>query len=60
MDILITIALVYFAYRGYQWYTNVYEEVNGPKWPREVHEDEFANTPPPANEDDYIDYEEVT
>jgi uncharacterized membrane protein YebE (DUF533 family) len=59
MDILITIALVYLAYRGYQWYTNIQKQVNGPKRPREVREDDFANTPQPGNEDDYIDYEEV-
>jgi len=61
MDILITIALVYLAYRGYQWYTNIQEQVNGPKQPREVREDEFAANPPPqpGSEDDYIDYEEI-
>lgn len=61
MDILITIALVYLAYRGYQWYTNIQNQVSGPGRHREVREDDFAANPPPqpGSEDDYIEYEEV-
>lgn len=61
MDILITIAVVYFAYRGYQWYTNIQNQVNGAGRPREVNEEDLAANPPPqpGSEDDYIDYEEI-
>ena len=61
MDILITVGLVYVAYRGYQWYTNIQNQVNGPGQPREVNEEDLAANPPPqpGSEDDYIDYEEI-
>lgn len=61
MDILITLGLVYAAYRGYQWYTNIQNQVDGPGRPRKVNEEELADNPPPqpGSEDDYIDYEEV-
>lgn len=61
MDFIITIGLLYLAYRGYQWYQRLQGEVRGDGKIREVREDElFDAAPPPATrEDDYIDYEEI-
>ena len=55
-DLLLTIALVYFAYRGYQWYTHMKNQVKGgPPPPRNL-----SDTPEPEDRsDDFIDYEEV-
>jgi hypothetical protein len=60
MDILITIALIYFAYRGYNWYTSMQEQLKG-SVPREVEDEEIVvnPSPGPGSEDDFIDYEEV-
>jgi len=62
MDIIITIALVYLAYRGYSWYTNMQKQVRGNDGIREVREEDFdinATPEQPGRESDYIDYEEV-
>lgn len=59
MDIIITIALVYLAYRGYSWYTGMQKQVQGGENLREVREEDFDNAPAPGREDDYIDYEEI-
>lgn len=63
MDVIITIALIYFAYRGYKWYQNIQAQaLGGTDKPREVDADmDFsdAGTPQPGDEDDYIEYEEV-
>jgi len=59
MDIIITIALVYLAYRGYSWYTNLQKQVRGADGIREVREEDFDAAPASGSEDDYIDYEEV-
>lgn len=56
MDLIITIALVYFAYRGYQWYTRMQDQVSQGPPPNP----NIDITPPEeAESDDYIDYEEV-
>ncbi|WP_420458716.1 hypothetical protein [Neolewinella sp.] len=53
-DLLLTIALIYFAYRGYQWYTHMKQQVKGgPPPPHNIDHSE------PEERDDYIDYEEV-
>ncbi|MBB4078788.1 uncharacterized membrane protein YebE (DUF533 family) [Lewinella aquimaris] len=55
MDFIFTIALIYFAYRGYRWYTHVQQQVRqGPKRPPNI-----DITPEEEERDDYIDYEEV-
>ena len=63
MDFIITIALIYFAYRGYQWYTNVQRQarMNGGGQPPEVDASEFDRPTgtQAGDENDYIDYEEV-
>jgi len=62
MDIIITIALVYLAYRGYTWYTNLQAQVRGGDDIREVREEDLninATPEQPGRESDYIDYEEV-
>lgn len=68
MDILITIGLVYLAYRGYSWYNALQEQVKSDKPLREVPEEDeedtlddisIKDTPQPLRDDDYIDYEEV-
>lgn len=63
MDILITIAVIYFAYRGYQWYQDLQAQaLGGSRKPPEVDADadmRDASVPQPGEEDDYIDYEEV-
>lgn len=62
-DLLLTIALLFFAYKGYQWYSNVQAQVRGADKPRTIHADEDLAKDPrqdqPGDEDDYIDYEEV-
>ena len=60
-DLLLTIALVYFAYRGYQWYARVQEQakVNGGTPLRELEEDQLDQHPQPGDENDYIEYEEM-
>ena len=63
MDFLFTLVLVYLAYRGYQWYQNVQAQVHGAQRPPEVDADaDFHHPaqPQPGDEDDYIDYEEVS
>jgi hypothetical protein len=60
MDILITIALIYLAYRGYSWYASLQEQIKG-STPREVEDEEIVinPNPQPGSEDDFIDYEEI-
>lgn len=59
MDILITLALVYLAYRGYNWYTTMQARIKNPDI-REVDDEAFVHpNPEPGAEDDYIDYEEI-
>jgi len=66
MDILITIGLVYVAYRGYSWYQHLQNQVKGPSEFREVRKEEEDDRPdvvitkaPKAGDDDYIEYEEI-
>lgn len=67
MDFLLTIALIYFAYRGYQWYTALQNQVRGGDGLREVPEEDdmplddltVTKRAEPLRDDDYIDYEEV-
>lgn len=63
MDLIITLALIYFAYRGYQWYSNVQEQVRqGPPPPRNVrpgHDEPIDVSPREDGDTDYIEYEEV-
>ncbi|NJC28251.1 hypothetical protein [Neolewinella antarctica] len=63
MDFLITIALIYFAYRGYQWYQATQAQVkSGGQQPPEVDADfdfDSPTRPQPGDENDYIDYEEI-
>lgn len=54
MDFLFTIALIYFAYRGYQWYTNTQKKVRQGPPP-----DPTIDITPDEEHDDYVDYEEV-
>ena len=61
MDFIITIALIYFAYRGYQWYGRLQEQVKaGPPPNPSVRRgfDEPIDVSP-DRDNDYIDYEEV-
>lgn len=53
MDLLITLGLIYLAYRGYRWYNNVQEQarVGGTRPP--------GQAPEGSAPDDYIDYEEI-
>ncbi|WP_168797663.1 hypothetical protein [Neolewinella litorea] len=54
MDFIFTIALIYFAYRGYQWYSRMQQQVGrGPKPHDKI------DITPDEERDDYIDYEEV-
>lgn len=52
MDLLLTLLLIYLAYRGYRWYSALQQQVqsgNGtPQDPIQA-----------GSEEDYIDYEEV-
>ncbi len=60
-DLFLTIALIYFAYRGYSWYTAVQARVQGGPGKEEVGEEEISikQSPAPGQEDDFIEYEEV-
>ena len=62
-DLLLTIAVIFLGYKGYQWYTNLQSQVKpGPEAPPEVDADaDFHDPahPQPGDENDYIDYEEV-
>jgi len=58
MDIIVTVAVIYLAYRGYSWYTATQERLRAESRPPIVDDSEFDQ----ANNDDdgdYIDYEEV-
>lgn len=53
MDLLLTLGLIYLAYRGYRWYNGLQQQVrSGDRDPNRVN-------PRDKREDDYIDYEEV-
>lgn len=53
MDLLLTLGLIYLAYRGYRWYDGMQQQVqSGDNDPDRV-------SPQEGREDDYIDYEEV-
>lgn len=54
MDFIFTIALIYFAYRGYQWYTNMQKQVKPGPPPNDK-----IDITPDEEHDDYVDYEEV-
>ncbi len=56
MDFIFTIALIYFAYRGYRWYQHLQAQV-GPG-PKRKPNDKIDITPEEEH-DDYVDYEEV-
>lgn len=57
MDLIITLLLVYVAYRGYRWYSRLQEGIApGPPPGRTI---DVTPPPPAAEDDDYIDYEEV-
>lgn len=53
MDLLLTLGLIYLAYRGYRWYSGLQNQVQaGDSYPE--------NDPiQKGREEDYIDYEEV-
>ena len=53
-DLLLTIALIWFAYRGYQWYQRMQTQVGPGRKPHDK-----IDITPPEERDDYIDYEEV-
>ena len=60
MDLIITFALLYLAYRGYQWYSAMQAQVNeGPPPPPRVDDDNIDISDYPDNDTDYIDYEEL-
>ena len=53
-DLLLTLALLYFGYRGYQWYSHMKNQVkSGPPPNRNI------DITPDEEHDDYVDYEEV-
>ncbi|WP_157976301.1 hypothetical protein [Lewinella sp. IMCC34191] len=54
-DLFLTIALIWFAYRGYQWYQRMQGQVGPGRKPH----DKLHDMPEPEDRDDYIDYEEV-
>lgn len=59
-DLLLTLALVYFGYRIYNWYSNQ-KSVGAPP-PRDTvrpGHDEPLDVTSTRSDDDYIDYEEV-
>lgn len=60
-DLFLTLALIYVAYRGYNWYTAVQARVQGGPGQQEVDEEEISinRNPATSREDDFIDYEEV-
>ncbi|MBC6996348.1 hypothetical protein QWY85_20035 [Neolewinella lacunae] len=60
MDTIITLLLIYAAYRGYKWYSAVQERVNaGPPPHPGVGDETNGKTNNRGREDDYIEYEEL-
>lgn len=63
MDIIVTIAVIYFGYRGYQWYQSVQDQVKagGQAPPKVEYDQDFHDPkqPQPGDDDDYIEYEEL-
>lgn len=55
-DLFLTLALIYFGYRAYNWYARMQQQVGrgnaDPDWVDSQREHR-------QNEDEYIDYEEV-
>ena len=62
-DLVVTIALIYFAYRAYGWYQSLRNQAGSGGVPlREVRTDERGEDPivtQPGDENDYIEYEEI-
>ena len=62
-DLLLTLVLVYAAYRAYQWYQGVQERAKQPGPPPPKVELDDRGTDPlatyPGDGDDYIEYEEI-
>jgi len=59
MDLLITLVLIYVAYRGYRWYANLQEQVNAGRNRDPFRVSGEPDTDQRRNDEDYIDYEEV-
>ena len=57
-DLVLTIFLIWAAYRGYQWYQRVQGKVGPGRRPHEKLHDRPGEAEP-EERDDYIDYEEV-
>ena len=58
-DLVLTIFLLWAAYRGYQWYQRVQGQVGPGRRPSDKLHDRPEAEPEPEERDDYIDYEEV-
>ncbi|MEL7159502.1 MAG: hypothetical protein AAFN92_01985 [Bacteroidota bacterium] len=58
MDIIVTVALIYLAYRGYSWYSATQERLRSESNPPIIDEREF-DRPTPDDDGEFIDYEEV-
>ncbi len=60
-DLFLTIALIYVAYRGYNWYTAIQARVQGGPGNQEVEDEEIiiTRTPKAGGDDDFIEYEEI-
>lgn len=58
MDIIVTVALIYLAYRGYSWYSATQERLRNETKPPIIDEREF-DRPAADDEGEFIDYEEV-
>lgn len=59
-DLLLTIAVIFFAYKGYQWYQGMQKQVKGSEQPPTID----ANYRPEGtvhtgDEDDYVEYEVI-
>lgn len=61
MDFIITIGLLYLAYRTYQWYSNLQDQARHGDDIHRVSEEEMDlnDDHQPGRDDDYIDYEEI-
>lgn len=52
MDLIVTLVLIYLAYRGYRWYSALQQQVQSGQGPQQEPIQK-------GKEEDYIDYEEV-
>ena len=60
MDLILTILLIYLAYRGYNWYTRLQDQVKaGPPPDQKIRGEEEVIDITYEEDDDYIDFEDV-